>query len=531
MSDTSFKGDSSLVQLAEEFAERFRRGERPALTEYTDKYPALADQIRDLFPAMVVMEQFGSLAGPPTGPYTKTVTQDGSVPKQLGEYRILREVSRGGMGIVYEAVQESLGRHVALKVLPFQSLANATHLERFQREARAAAKLHHTNIVPVFGVGEHQGVHYYAMQFIQGQSLESVLRELKHWRRNQNNIHLAGQQEDCTEEASRTPDGGNDPEMSISLASGLMTGRFAARNEDNEEASKKNPPLSLGRKVTDPNRTKARGADAPRSAGVGASSTTSISSSDFLASQTDLASLSDYQYFRSVVRVGLQVADALAYAHQQGILHRDIKPSNLLLDTEGTAWVTDFGLAKAADNDDLTRTGDIVGTVRYMAPERFQGQADARSDVYGLGMTLYELLTLRPAFEEGDRSKLIAQVLRAEPAAPHKINPAVPRDLETIVLRAMAKEPAHRFAPAAEMAADLKRFAEDRPIRSRRVGPAERLWRWSRRNPALAALATALVLTVVVLAISNVRTLKEKKQKDEAFQQAKVNEERAEENL
>jgi serine/threonine protein kinase len=162
-------GPDLLNDLANDFAERYRRGERPGLTEYTAKYPELAAEIRDLFPAMAVIEELGSVAAGPPVSDAKTATSDGAAPRQLGEYRILREVARGGMGIVYEAVQESLGRHVAVKVLPFQSLADANHLERFRREAQAAAKLHHSNIVPVFGVGEDQGVHYYAMQFIQGQ--------------------------------------------------------------------------------------------------------------------------------------------------------------------------------------------------------------------------------------------------------------------------------------------------------------------------------------------------------------------------
>ena len=168
-----------MVGLAEEFAERYRRGERPALTEYTDRHPELAEQIRKLFPALVVMEEFGSVAGPDSGP---PAGRD-PPPRQLGEYRILREVGRGGMGVVYEAMQESLGRHVALKVLPDRNWKNPVHVERFRREARAAARLHHTNIVPVFGVGEADGVHYYAMQYIHGQSLDNVLDELKRLRR------------------------------------------------------------------------------------------------------------------------------------------------------------------------------------------------------------------------------------------------------------------------------------------------------------------------------------------------------------
>ena len=175
----SDSGTDSLHKLAYELADRFQRGERPSLTEYTSKHPEFAAEIRDLLPALAVTERFGLVAGPPTGQHAQTATSNGTEPQRLGEYRILREVARGGMGIVYEAIQESLGRRVALKVLPFHSLHDANHLERFRREAQAAAKLHHTNIVPVFGVGEYEGVHYFAMQFINGQPLNSVLHELK----------------------------------------------------------------------------------------------------------------------------------------------------------------------------------------------------------------------------------------------------------------------------------------------------------------------------------------------------------------
>src|SRR4029077_2884858 len=180
------------------------------------------------------------------------------------------------------------------------------------------------------------------------------------------------------------------------------------------------------------------------------------------------------QYARSVALVGVQVAEALDYAHRQGVLHRDIKPSNLLLDGQGTVWVTDFGLAKATDSDDLTRTGDIVGTVRYMAPERFQGKADQGNDIYGLGITLYEMLTLRPAFEDSDRARLIDRVAHEEPPRPRKLDPHIPRDLETIVLKAIAKEPDRRYASADAMAEDLRRFLADRPIRARRVSSLEK---------------------------------------------------------
>jgi serine/threonine protein kinase len=201
-------------------------------------------------------------------------------------------------------------------------------------------------------------------------------------------------------------------------------------------------------------------------------------------------------YFRSVARIGHQVAEALAYAHDRGVVHRDIKPSNLLLDAAGVVWVTDFGLAKT-DEEGLTRTGDILGTIRYMAPERFRGACDARADIYALGLTLYELALLRPAFESPDRLKLIEQVRHQEPTRPRSIDPRIPRDLETIVLKAIDKDPQRRYSTAAALGEDLQRFVEDRPIRARRVSAAERLLRWGRRNKLVACLLASLLVTLV----------------------------------
>ena len=203
------------------------------------------------------------------------------------------------------------------------------------------------------------------------------------------------------------------------------------------------------------------------------------------------------------------MAQALEYAHQQGTLHRDIKPSNILLDVHGVAWVTDFGLAKAVEDEDLTRTGDLVGTIRYMAPERFRGRCDGRSDEYSLGLTLYELLALRPAFDASDREDLLYQVNRVEPPRLRRLNPAIPVDLETIVHKAIEKEAEHRYDYAAELAEDLQCFLEDRPIAARRVSSTERLTRWARRNPGLATLGTALAgmlaLVVVVIVVADLR--------------------------
>src|SRR5688572_4639381 len=325
------------------------------------------------------------------------------------------------MGVVYEAEQASLGRRVALKVLPLHSLLDQKRLDRFQQEARAAASLSHPNIVPVYGVGEHFGMHYYVMQFIPGQGLNRVLEEIRRLR-----------------EAGNSDSDPGDASSSSSLAAGL---------------------------------------DSPPGRG------------------------SRERYYRNMARLARDAALALDYAHGEGILHRDVKPSNLLLDTTGRVWLADFGLAKAEGSDDLTHSGDFVGTILYMAPERFKGWSDPRSDVYGLGITLYELITLRPAFQQRDRAQLLRKVASEEPPAPRRVDRAIPRDLETIVLKAIAKEPGQRYDGARGMAEDLERFLEGLPVEARRSHALGRLGRWCGRNPLPASLAAAVLLLLIVIAV------------------------------
>jgi eukaryotic-like serine/threonine-protein kinase len=346
-------------------------------------------------PAVVLMEQLkprqedGSAAG-------NKEAGTGAMPERMGAYRIVREIGRGGMGVVYEAEEEALGRRVAVKVLTNRLLTNETLKARFRRESRAAARLHHTNIVPVLGVGETSEHCYYAMQLIEGQGLDQVI-----------------------EAARATQD-------------------------------------------------KARRARC-----------------------------------RQAAQVGLQVAEALAYAHDQGVLHRDIKPSNLLLDVRGTVWVTDFGVAKLVEEAHLTQSGDFVGTLRYVAPEQFSGHSDARGDVYGLGVTLFELATLRPAFPDSTPQHLIRLITQEANLQPRKGNPDIPRDLETIILKAITRDPSRRYPSADKLADDLRRFLDDRPILARRAGPVEQAWRWCRRKPTLAAaLASAFCLMVAITVIS-----------------------------
>lgn len=471
--------------LAEDFVERHRRGERPALTEYTDRNPELADEIRDLFPALVMIENLKPASIELTSAYNGAAPSAQSPQlDRIGDYRILREVGRGGMGIVYEAEQVSLGRHVALKVLPPHGLLNPTFIERFRREARAAARLHHTNIVPVFGVGESDGMNYYAMQFINGEGLDKVLHELRRYREKNGTLLV-----------SRDPTSGF---LVQSVVGGMLTGDFPAASDQ---------PAASTDSVVSPKEP----------------------SGSFQSSLTGLSSSrTGSQYFRSVARIGVQIADGLTYAHGQGVLHRDIKPSNLLLDAQGTVWITDFGLAKlTADNDNLTHTGDIVGTMRYMAPERFNGQGDARSDLYAVGLTLYELATLRPAFDGNDRQKLVSQVLHDEPIRPRKLNQTIPRDLETIILKAISRDPAHRYQTAKDLSDDLKRYVDDRPIQARRASEMERLWRWCRRNPALSGTLAALQCVILAAIVLVTWKMIEAREHEKEANSARINAEQA----
>jgi serine/threonine protein kinase/WD40 repeat protein len=493
-------------QLAEEFLKRYRRGERPSLSEYVQMHPELADVIREYFPGMVAMEELGSVGGAGNTPNSVQASERARIPQQVGEYRILRQVGRGGMGIVYEAVQESLGRHVALKVFPFHGLLSRTHLERFCREARAAARLHHTNIVPVFGVGKHEGIHYYAMQFIQGETLDEVLCEVRRLR--------------AARETSATPRPASEADVSSRLVEGLLSGQFsgAALHSPAAAADAPNEGTASFPQTDGPLFRSPTAAVPSMAAETGSSS--SGSSGTLSPGQSEFSSQPSGSYFRSVANIGAQVAEALEYAHHEGILHRDIKPSNLLLDSSGRVWVTDFGLAKAEDWEELTNPGDVVGTLRYMAPERFQGQADPRSDVYGLGVTLYEMLTLRPAFDDSNRAHLMKRVAHEEPPQPRKLDDHIPRDLETVVLKATAKDPACRYATAGALAEDLRRFLADRPVRARRTPLRERAWLWCRRNPAVAALAAAFaVLLIMVAAVSSVSAWRLSEEKEATSQQ------------
>ncbi len=351
--------------------------------------------------------------------------------------------------------------------------------------------MHHTNIVSVFDFGEHDGVCYYAMQYIAGHGLDSVLKDVRRLRRAKLGAAFAGP----SDEDEPSPDRSR---RTVTL--GLLTGRFAAEPSSGVPET----ATSVGSEIEGTDKPgRPTGPEPPRDGALGSSTigpgTTGESSSSQLAGTTEDL------YHREAARIGAQVADALDYAHRRGVLHRDIKPSNLLLDAVGNVWVTDFGLAKFTEGEDLSRSQDLVGTLRYMAPERFRGASDRRCDVYALGATLYEMLTLRPAFEGQDQLQLIERIAHEPPVPPRQIDRRIPRDLEMIVLKAMAKDPGDRFATAREMAEELKLFLDNRPLTLRSVPAHDRLWRWCKRNPWLAtSTATAVALLTLLAIVSTV---------------------------
>jgi WD40 repeat protein/serine/threonine protein kinase len=407
----------------------------------------------------------------------------------LGDYQIVREIGRGGMGIVYEAEQLSLGRRVALKVLPFAATLDPKQLQRFRIEAQAAAHLQHQNIVPVYGVGCARGVQYYAMQYIEGQTMAALIRELR---------QMAGLEQ-------------HHPSASVApascLAVELVSGHWApVKRPGTAEVGSWGRDEATGSHPVTP--SPALQATPP----VGALSTERSGNTP--------------AFFRTVAHLGAQAAQALEHAHAKGVIHRDIKPANLLVDLEGNLWITDFGLARMLSEAGLTMTGDLVGTLRYMSPEQAlakRGAVDHRTDIYSLGVTLYELLTLRPAYDGRDGQEIMRQLAFDEPRLPRRLNKAIPVELEIIVRKAMGKTPAERYATAQEVADDLRRFLDDKPIRAKKPTLLDWTRKWARRHQGVVTTAIAgLIVAVAILAASTLMILAAYRQEAELRQNAQA---------
>jgi serine/threonine protein kinase/Flp pilus assembly protein TadD len=444
--------DARVTLAVEEYLALWDAGRRPDRQEFLARHPDIALALAECLDGL----DFIRSAAPGLRESPRLSAADAIQPEgPLGDFRIVREVGRGGMGVVYEAVQISLGRRVALKVLPFASTLDPRQLQRFKNEAQAAAHLHHQSIVPVYATGCERGVHYYAMQFIEGRTLAAIIQELR-----------LGAKPPTQSEPRPPGSGGNGCDETTAY-----------------------PRLPDGRGSV-PTLPKA-GISTERSPQTPA-------------------------YFRSVGQLAVQAAEALEHAHQLGIVHRDIKPANLLVDGRGQLWVTDFGLAHCQSQGGLTMSGDLVGTLRYMSPEQALATrvtVDHRTDIYSLGVTLYELLTLEPAFNGRDRQELLRQIAFDEPRQPRRSNPAIPAEVETIVLKAMEKNPSERYGTAQELADDLERWLRDEPILARRPSVGMRLRKWMRRHRPVVATATVagviLLMAVTLITLLAARRLRE----------------------
>jgi serine/threonine protein kinase/Flp pilus assembly protein TadD len=467
-----------VIRAVQEYLAELDAGRRPDRQTFVADHAEIAAVLEECLDGLEFLRQAAPrLQSADDSPPTTVPSLASELEGTLGDFRILHEAGRGGMGVVYEAVQISLSRRVALKVLPFAAAMDPKQLQRFKNEAQAAAHLQHQNIVPVYGVGCERGVHFYAMQYIDGQTLAAVIRELRQW---------AG-----LEPALPTPS----PEAASALASELASGRWApvkparvagGRSGGGGEPTgpyHPTPPLPAGSATPSP-----QGLTPPATALSPRGCTQSLG------------------FFRTVARLGVQTAEALEHAHQQGVIHRDIKPANLLLDATGRLWITDFGLAKLGSEAGLTLSGDLVGTLRYMSPEQALTKrvtVDARTDVYSLGVTLYELLALEPAYNGRNREEVLRQITFEEPRPLRRLNKAVPAELELILLKAMAKSPEERYVTAHELAEDLRRYLEDKPIQAKRPSLRQRTAKWARRHKTVVrAAGVVLVLAMVALAVS-----------------------------
>ncbi len=510
--DDAAEGRHPVDALAEEFSARVRNGEDPDVEEYALRAPEHADLIRTILPSLAMIERMAVQDS--ASPSRRLLHTEPAPPSSFDDFEIVRRIGAGGMGIVYEAVQRSLQRHVALKVMNDASSEHSKSRLRFQREAEAAAGLHHTNIVPIYGIGEDHGRQYYAMQLIDGVTLHDIIETLAS---TQDLEQIVAPKSNALSNATVHGFGSSTARQ---VASAGSPARFQPR-----DAARR----LLNRTPIDDALTGIPSSEEPIEFEVASRSGTAIEAPP--VQEVDGRSRSAFQppraYYRNIARIVANAANALHYAHHCGVLHRDIKPANLLLDRDGTIWIADFGLAQRSDFEGATQTGELLGTLRYMAPEQIRGGGDRRMDIYSLGLTLYELLTLEMGLRS-PKARLLDPMGHSTVRFSKAMQRVIPRDLQTIVLKACALAPEHRYQRANELEDDLRRYLEDRPISARRAGPVERVARWSRRNPILATLSgTSFVLLATIALLLGVWN----RQQQHALERIQTEYDRAEGNL
>lgn len=487
-------GDPQLADCMERLIENLAAGDHAAIECILGENPADADRLRRLLPTLQVLAGLKADAGPSSATNENMRREQhpdwldeeeqaqrelrGSETRsthcRLGDFQIIREVGHGGMGIVYEAEQISLRRRVALKVLPFAAAFDPRQLQRFKNEALAAASLHHEHIIPVFSVGCERSVHFYAMQFVEGSTLADVITKLRHdevQAESTDTNPTCERVEETPKTKGRERQTGNPEEVRTEGSEG---------RKEEERASQ--PSLPLLPSVQSAHR-------AAQTRAIEALSTE--------------RTWNRQSFYRRIAELIACAASALEHAHSVGIVHRDIKPGNLMLDLSGKILIGDFGLARFGADAGLTITGDMLGTLRYMAPEQAlakHGLVDTRADIYSLGCTLYELLTLRPTIAATERAEILRQIAFEEPIEPRRHDKRIPFELETITLKCLAKSPADRYPTASDIAAELRRFLDNKPIKARPSTLLQRSRKWSQRHQTL--VLTALVTLLLGTAVS-----------------------------